>query len=234
MFVKKMILKDKNESVALTLSSSEKTMIKAPAGSLPTAAEINGKIYEISDENGIFILPFPIEKDAAIALLVFKDSAPFFGAFQVKDEALSKWRLLEFARSLSQKAEDAKKNDPILPTEKPLEIAQPIEEEPPAPVSCPPSDAESAIEPEPSETKESLARKRIEAGERFPFLEDAIPESEWAKTEEEGVYLGIVRVEEGEKVLCAVTGSREAPPIENAAFFPSPEDESAGFFIREI
>lgn len=236
MFVKKMILKDKNESVVLTLTVCETTAIKAPVGYLPTAAEINGKIVAISEENGCFYLPFPIEKDASIALLVFKDTAPFFGASQPKNEALSRWHLLEFARSISPKEEDAKKNDPNLSAEKPLEKTQSIEEESPMPDLCSAQGAERKDEPKSSESKPSLARKRIEEGERFPFLEEAIPESEWAKIEEDGecFYLGVVCVEDGEKVLCAVTGSRETPPIENAAFFPSPEDEAVGFFIREI
>jgi len=246
MFIKKMVLKGKNETCAATLRAGETALVYLPAGAVLKAAEINGKSLAFSEENEAFLLPIRLEKDASVALLAKRNGAPLFGSFGVRDEESAKRRLsLVFEESQAKRDSLIEKSPD---DEAKQEIGEIAEETPQLDVSrdeAAPIDSAEPSEFEPQNkvetparayTKEEIARERIEKGTPFPFLEEAIPGSRWAMLEEDGerFYLGLTKSEDGEKVLYATDGLRDAPSLENAAFFPSPEDEEIGFFIKEI
>ena len=245
MFIGKMILKGKNVACAATLRAKETTAIFLAAGARLKAAEINGKILAFSEENEAFRLPISLGKSDAVALLAERNGTLLFGSLGVSDGASARWRLLRFIEDRQGKGAPDEPKSPDAnergncdesDREKPtIEIAKALPTADESALSAETEIAEPAA-PEKVLSKEEIARERVEHGAPFPFLEDAIPKSKWAVLEEDGerFYLGIAESCDGEKVLYAIDGLRSAPALENAAFFPSPEDEEIGWFIKEV
>ena len=213
--------------------------------------------------HGDFVLPIRLDKNAPFALIAEKEGELFFGCHNIADEAICKWRLLSFIKESQDRAraesddflnqtQETKTESPEIAKEERegTEVKQGIEGEDASaetPIETDPvlsenrTQADSESEFDPSEApnadeKIEKAKERIQNGEPCPFLEEAIQGSKWAKMQEDGevFYLGLMSGEDGEKLFYAAEGLRDAPEIENAAFFPSPEDEEIGWFIKEI
>ena len=100
------------------------------------------------------------------------------------------------------------------------------------------SDATAGV-PEASVASDPLlekARRLIEKGEPFPLFDELMPDSVWAKIEDEDCLflIGIVKEEEGERVLYGIAGTRAYPPDEDRlwTFFPT-ENEEEGYYLTE-
>jgi len=249
--IKKMILKDERGTAraVLTMRLGENNAISFPSGICPIALEIGGKML-FCKEGALPPLPQNLPD---LSVLAEKEGERLFATTRIGEAAtLAKWRLLEGAKvpksPLANQGfgmRDSELRSPLCNEEpsarEPLSFdenalgqgkeSSPADEKGPIPVD--PSEKQKSE----VNAKDPLARARrlIEEGEPFDLFCELMPQSRWAKIENEECLclIGIVKDGDRERVLYGVAGTPGYPPDEDKLWTYFPTSEEEGYYLTE-
>ena len=219
--IQKMLLKNDGGKVraVMTFRLGEECPFRFPSGFRPIAVETDGKITLC--ETGE--LP-PLPKNIShLSLLGESGEERLFASTLTGDAAaFAKWRLTELSER--EKAPTSPLKDaPTVATE----IAATEQTDPEEEIAAPPATE--------NESPLDRARRLLKEGEPFSLFDSLIPQSRWAKIENEDCLclVGIVTDGEKERVLYGVAGVLGFPPDEDRLWTYFPTSEEEGFYLSE-
>lgn len=228
--IKKIILKDDggNAQSVLTLRLGGEPTISLPTGVRPIALETNGEILPASEGK---LPPLPSEIRELSVLAENAEGRLFATTRKGEEGTLAKWSLI--ARTTIGKPIAKVPATPLeTPTPEKTEKGATESGEDLAETQKPDEDAPSVKSEEDPIAK---ANRLIEEGEPFDLFRDLMPNSRWAKIENDECLclVGIVRDGDTERVLYGVAGAPGYPPDEEKLWTYFPTSEEEGYFLTE-
>ena len=229
---RKLLLKDEYgvARAVLTVTFGEHPALRLPDGVKVVAALTNEKILLCPSGEAP-----ALQKGTTDLSLVAEYAKTTLFATTLTGEAarLAKWRLTERAREST--------NMQKVPTTPLTEV---LSEER---IESETSEDETAEDPGTREPVDALfpeaekqdpvakARRLIEEGEPFSLFENLMPNSKWAKIQNEECLclVGIVKEDDRERVLYGIAGTPGFPPDEDKLWTYFPTGDEEGYYLTE-
>lgn len=228
--IKKIILKDDGGNARAVLTLRPGVAPSFPTGVRPIALEASGEIL-LAKEGHLPPLPSVISE---ISVLAECAEGRLFATTRAGDEGtLARWRLTE-----RSKKEETPTKVPTAPlkTSPPKEAETSIAEGSEVLTEKSEPEEPTAFAAKREEDRIAKARHLIEEGEPFDLFRDLMPNSRWAKIENEECLclVGIVKDGETEHVLYGVAGTPGYPPDEDKLWTYFPTSEEEGYYLSNL